>query len=421
MSTAASPRKKRGATSAISPERSPGKNRPSQPASLQPEGETSTDGGESANIFDRVWDDSFVSLHRRDPLTGWVMHPRLALEEATEEFVQEKFGGGVWRFQEKYRDPETNALRIGRTRQLVIGGPYKGIMETPPIVGTISPASSPSNGPATAPGQPGGFPNFGEVMSGGLLQMFQASGVMQQQMMAFMQSASEQNRALLTAVAGSRTDFMPLISAILPIVQTLLTRNGNAMDPLEMVTKVAGVLGTVGGGKGTDVSGMIGMMRDLLDLKDELGGARGADAPDPLLGSVPKLVELLVERHNMEKGGRPALLPATTPLTEPLPNVPTPTPLLLWQRVINENKRTLISFAASGQPADFVAEMAIRLMPDNYEVALKEFVNMPDHVQQALDFAPELKNFPDWTTTFFAEVKKMLLEDEAEDVADGPE
>jgi hypothetical protein len=372
--------------------------------------------GESATLFDSMADDAYVTLHRRDDISKeWVGHGRLSPTEATEEEIMRQFGGGTYRCQEKVRD-ETGAWRIGRTRTIRIAGPYRP--PTGALPGTK--ASEPVPAPAPVPAAPAS--NTGDIIGAGILQLFQAAQAQQGMMTQMFAQMSQSQATLLQAVLkdGNRgPDITGIITALAPVVQKFLEQPKQERDPLEMLKAVGEIIRS-NTGKQSDVADTIAAMRDLLEMKEMLSPS-GGDT-DPLLGSVPKLVEVLVEEQQERKRAKSAPAPAPAP-TQAVPGRmgavdPSMTQRLevpVWVRVLRNESKRLVAAASSGRDPSLVAEIAWEWAPAGIKPAISEFFGMDDAEDKIKQVVPQLASYPEWVSEFVEEARALIFGEVAEE------
>jgi hypothetical protein len=160
-------------------------------------------------------------------------------------------------------------------------------------------------------------------------------------------------------------------------------------DVLEAVEKIASARKLFGGGE-----------------DEERGGS-------PLTGLLAPILQLLA------KGGQ---VSQPTP-AEPRGNPPSTSgdPGPVWVQLLRHYGRDFVGAAQRNVEPFFVAEMALRFVPSEYEGVLFEFVQRPDAATAAMEVIPQLKQFPTWTGKVFEELRNQMQEGESEATVEGEE
>ncbi len=355
--------------------------------------------------------DAYVTVHRRDDITkDWVFHGKLSPGEATEEVLATLFGGGTYRCQEKQRD-ESGAWRIGRTRTVKLTGGYK------PPVGHL-PGAEPKKDDSTvvapvAPVQQG----VPDIISAGILQLFQAAQAQQQMMtQMFTQSQQAQNTMLQAVLKGgdSKNELTEILKAAVPLVTAYLAQPKQERDPLDMLKAVGEIVRSNQGKQSDSVSDTIAAMRDLLEMKDML--SPGNDRGDPLMDSVPKLVEVLAEEQAARRrASSEPKKPWVAPKVEKIPSGETPvTPLgqPMYVRILRSEGKRLIAAAKDNRDPELVADVALEFAPDAIKPALVEFFGMEDCGDKIVTTLPELVPYREWVNAFVVAAREIIFGEE---------
>lgn len=396
----ASPTKKTGQNRGAS---GPGTQDERQPIREEPSG--------SASLFQNLKEDDYILVKRRDTSNmKLVTHGKISPDDATEEFIQERWGGGEYQLQERIAT-EQGRHTYGQTRTIRIAGPYKGVGEIPgaggepaqtPIVGTHHNNVSPNEALNTA----------------------------------LVSQVIELLKATRDRPTGPSVDWVALFSSasalLAPIITAMVqrpkgddtTRMLTAFERMAEMFKVS-VTANQSGAASTSIRDAIEAVQAMLEIKDQLGGGgeRKPSVEEQMLAQIPMLIGVLTKG---KQGDASVTQDAAAPAPAPAAVQPSPTdapamPVPLWQQILNGNKSRLIHMAATDMDPEFAAEMAVNLMPANHVGAIREFLAMPDHVDQALNAVPELRNFPKWIQKFFAHATSLMNDDDGEDIPDnGP-
>ena len=388
---------------------------------LESQGETEESSqaeSREGSLFDGLQTDGYVNLHRLDDITKkWVYHGRLTPAEATEEHIAGLYGGGTYRCQERVPEP-SGRITYGRTRTVVISGPYKPPRE--PVAAEAKPATSPAASPA--PAMMGG--NVGDVLSAGVLQLFQASAAQQQMMMQMFSQMQAQQATLMQAVlqGEKKPGLESLLAAAAPIVTAYLSQPKQERDPLEMIRAITDIVKPVTGQQG-NMADFIGAMREMLELKDMLSGNTESDPVGKLVESVPGIVDVLKTEQQLRAQARTTTPNGGVPVKQvptkdaSIPQVQMP----LWERVLRNDGKKLVMAAQFNRDPGLVAEAALEFAPDAVKPAVAEFFASEDAKQRVLAIIPEMKPYEMWLDSFLEEARALLTPEEDEGATATPE
>lgn len=377
---------------------------------VEGENEDTTQGSveESDSMFEGMKDDDYVLLFRRDEGTkAFVFHGRLAPSEANEYTISMKYGGGEYLGKERTR-LASGRKGFGRQRTIFIAGKYKN-----PVDQADAPAA-PAGGEPSAIDKMAGGVNMEDVKMAGVLSLLQMTqqaaqtqATMQQQMQQMMmQSMTAQREGMQALVEmASKREAAPVA------------------DPMEMFKMMMDMTKGAQSPK-SEIKEMVEAMSSILAFRDDMMPAAPVTG-NPLMDSVPKVLELVQQGFDMKKleheGGKvptvktQANIPPAPPTGAPEIQVP------LWQQVLRAQKSALVKAAAAGKDTQIAALAAVEFMPEGIRGAMVEFVRREDLLEQVYVVAPELRDYPKWTHDFFAEAREQLLsgDEEGEDTTGG--
>jgi len=368
-----------------------------------------------SNLFDGMAEDSYVMLHKFDDASKSLVYVgKLFPGEATEEFLQESYGGGRWRCQEKVRD-ERGSWNISRTRTVMLAGPSKRVEDMPIRNRPGGPTGAPVVGTLNVAGEPRG--NSREMLD----------AAMTSQVMDLLKMSKEvrpsSDDKVLPLVMQQVTAMQGMLMKVMEVMSTPREPVG---DPMANMVAMMGVMAEMFKTRDraeapTDVTKLIEGMRALKDLSDDVNSPPGSTG-DPIMDSIPRvlgLVESLAsgQRANSPMGGKPTV---ATPNAAPQVQAP------LWHQLIVRSKGLLLNVASRGVNPEDAAQSMTVMMPEQHIGILKEFLAQADAVSTLMNTVPELQNFPDWTKRFVAALTEMMKEDEGEegeelDVAASPD
>lgn len=361
----------------------------------------------TSNIFDGMAEDSFVALHKYDNESKALVYVgKLFPGEATEEFLQEHYGGGRWRCQEKARD-DRGSFTITRTRTILLAGPEKRVQDMP-IRTRNAPLTTNGTAPATvatltAAAASSPREMVDAAMASKVIDILKVSnevsgGDKADKMMEFMlaQMSNMQNLvlALITKDKGeSAADRM------IPALMELVMKREKADAP-------------------QSVKDMIEGLKSLKDLSDDVNGSNSGTG-DPILDSIPRVLGV-IEGLSKQPQGAPPVPARRPPGTPTLPNPPVATPPVqepLWAQLIRQSKGLLLNVAGRGVDPVGAAESMLVMMPEHHVGILKEFLALPEPVTTLYELVPEMRNFPAWTGAFVQHLfDDLMMPDDGDDV-----
>lgn len=354
-------------------------------------------------------EDSFVSLHKYDNESKALVYVgKLFPGEATEEFLQEHYGGGRWRCQEKARD-DRGSFAITRTRTVLLAGPEKRVSEmpirtrntpitagngAPPVVQTLTAAA------ASSPRE-----MVDAAMASKVIDILKVSnevsgGDKADKMMEFMLAQMSNMQSLVLALITKDKGESAADKMIPPLMELVMKRE-KADAP-------------------QSVKDMIEGLKSLKDLSDDVNGSNSRTG-DPILDSIPRVLGVIEGLSKQPTQGVP--VPARRPPGAPaLPNPPVatpPAPEPLWAQLIRQSKGLLLNVAGRGVDPVGAAESMLVMMPEHHVGILKEFLSLPEPVTTLYQLVPEMQNFPAWTGAFVQHLHDDLLAPDDDDAETG--
>lgn len=370
-------------------------------------------GGPSAMaLFDTTADTRIRILRRDDKDMRYIHHGVLAPENANEEMVGNMFGGGVYRAQLLVKD-EAGREVIKNSREFRLPGPYKppqGDLPTgAPIVASPAPVQV---------ARPAGVPQIGDILSAGVLQLFQSMSLMQQQSTQMMEAQSKAFTLLMErAVNRKETDWVALASAASPLIAAWIGKSPeDRPDPLEMIEKVTSLV-RANTGQQSSLKDMAETMAAIADMRDAFGGS--GSTGDPLMDSLPKLITLIGDGIEMQKrhAGGGASPPGQQP---PVTALPAGNPVLTgWQKLLASQRGRLVDLARRGVNPELAAEMAVEVLPEQYRGLLVEALKDDEAAAKIRQAIPEVEEFVNWFGTFFDALRIVVFGEEGEEGEEG--
>jgi len=371
-------------------------------------------GGDNvASLFDFQGDARVRVLHRNEKTQRYEPHGYFPTN-ATEESILNEFGGGRFRVQLLVRDDLGREI-IKSTRDFDLPGDYKLPPGDLPGIGSRAVGGpkpkifSTGDAVATIPQIPNNN-DLMEVLKAGiintlldmmktsrevrpvgpdpmLLKLMEQQSQTQQKMMEFMLTLATQKSG------GSREETFELLAK----AKELVGGPAAGMNPMEMFNS------------------MLEAMTRMRDVAEDINPPN-ARSGDPLMDSIPRLVEVVAEQHEMNKRQRtvqqapPTSVAVTTPIVSERP-------MAMWQQILRRESKRLISFAIAKQDPDLIAGTAVVLAPPHIREALAIFLHRAPEAVEAdiLVEIPELAEHREWLTDFVQAAQERLFPDEFTD------
>lgn len=381
--------------------------------------ETSETAKVAASMFDWQGEGRLRVLRRNEKTQRFEPHGYFP-KEATEEAILNEFGGGRYRAMLLVRGQDGREV-IETQRDFDLPGVYKPPAGDLPGIGSRDPhaprvgTTTASPSVALAPVIPNNN-DLMEVLKAGIINT----------LLDMMKTSREVRPAgpdpmLLKLMEQQAQTQQKMMEFML----TLATqRNGGSReDTLELMAKMKELLGP--GGTPSDPMGMFNTMLEtfthMREVAEDINPAPQRSG-DPIMDSIPKLVEVVAEQHEMNKRQRaqagqqiprrmpPAPVPSSLPVqTEP--------PLAIWQQLLRQQAARLLSSAVAKHDPDLIAGTAILFAPPHVKEALALFLHREPDVVMAdvLVEIPALADHRDWLADFITAAQERMFPDEFTD------
>lgn len=368
-----------------------------------------TGGPNVASLFDFQGDARVRVLHRNEKTQRFEPHGYFP-PNATEEDVLNEFGGGRFRVQLLVRD-DTGREIIKTTRDFDLPGEYK----LPPgdlpgigsrAIGGAKPKVFAAESPAVAPQLPNNN-DLMEVLKAGIINT----------LLDMMKTSRESRPSgpdpmLLKLMEQQAATQQKMMEFML----TLATRpqSGGREETFELLEKAKGLLGgpAAVGNPMEMFNTMLEAITRMRDVAEDISPAPSRSG-DPLMDSIPQLVGVIAEQHEMNKkrSGAPPVAAPPVPVAKP---VVAEQPMALWQRILRGESKRLVSFAVAKQDPDLIAGTAIVLAPPHIREALALFLHRAPEVVEVdvLTEIPELGEHREWLADFIQAAQERLFPDE---------
>lgn len=348
------------------------------------------------NLYDNMDDDSIVVVHRFDPDTAkQVLMYKLLPDEATDIEIQRLSGGGKYTTREHVRN-EAGQMVFGRQRTVVVSGPPKlAMMPRSYTEGQPQGNSKPEVG--TTGEQKG--TTIDDVLTAGILRLFTSQA----------EASETQAKMYQTMLAKPQMDWGPIITAIVPLLTSMIERKDNAPNPMEMIEKIASLMKT-NTNPTSQFKDMLETVDSVFSIKDQAAGP----PPDPLTAmatQLPKILEIVSSEQ--KKGRTPSVEEVQRRLTSQ-PNTEAKPPM--YQLLLNRFAPMIKDWAVRGQDPVQLGEFMVSSLPERYHGAVREFLAQPDSEEIVYQTIPDLRNYPDFANKCFGTMADMF-EPEEEEIA----
>ena len=385
-------------------------------------------GGEGAvSLFDAT-SDARVRVIRRDDRTMKMITHGYFPPTVSEEDISNAFGGGFYRAQLVIPDPASGSPRVKRSRDFNIPGAYKPPAQINRIEDVGPNGNSPT--PAAAVGAVGFSSNGGgddlmAVLKAGiintlldvmntskesrapttdpmLMEMVRQQGAVQTKIIELMLA---QSNAPKEPAGDSKKDILDMMARM----KELVAPAPNAplpTDPMQMFNN------------------MLDTFKSFREAAEDVA-PQGNNA-DPILGSIPKLVEVVAEQHQMNKAAREN---AVTHVPVPsnggvahMPQVGVVQPEIpMWRLILKQQGARLMAAAVAKADPDVVAGASILFAPPAVREALLGFFHREENEVIADIFTeiPSMADHREWLAEFVNCAQQRLFPDEFVD--DEPE
>lgn len=391
-------------------------------------------GGEgSQSLFDASGD-ARVRILRRDERTQKMVTHGYMEPTVSEEMVSMRFGGGHYRAQLFVPDGEKGIPTVKRSRDFDIPGPYK----PPTKINTYEEA-----GP-NAPRTDNGAIPAGQILSSGggddLMQVLKAGII--NTLLEMMKSTKDMNSRpvpttdpllleFLKSQASAQTAMQQSQQDMMKFMLTLATKDGgDRKEILAEMLKYKELFAPAAGG--APPVNQMEMLNTMLETFSRMRDVASDIAPpadtDPIMGSIPKLVEVVAEQHQMQKQARLSTVPtpapqggiAHMPVVNTLPPQPPPA---LWQQILRQQSARIVAAAVAKGDADALAGTAIMFAPPHVLEALKLFFHRDeaDIVADVLTEIPVMADHREWLVEFVESAQFRLFPDEFAEETEGEE
>lgn len=374
-------------------------------------------GGENtASLFDGS-SDARVRVFRRDDRTQKMVTHGYFPPSVSEEEIAAQFGGGHYRAQLVIPDPASGLPKVKRSRDFDIPGAYR----PPNKLNTFEDAGPHGSANGSAPA--GGVAQSNLPMVGGgddLMQVLKAGII--NTLLEMMKSTKE-----MRGNGGPDPMLVELMrtqaatqSKMMEFMLTLATKdNGTGNERREIVAEMLQMKELFAApASGAVPTNPMEMFNNMLDTFKSFRDAAADVAPqggsgDPIMDSIPKLVEVVAEQHAMNKQQRAAHPPSSSAVTPtvqtlPMPDVP------LWKQILRQQGARMVASAVAQHDPDIIAGTAILFAPPNVKAALTEFFHREESEVAAdiLVEVPAMAAHTEWLSEFVNAAQFRLFPDE---------
>lgn len=392
-------------------------------------------GGDGSNSLFDASHDARVRVLRRDDTTQKMVTHGYMPPTVSEEDVAQRFGGGHYRAQLFLPDPATGSPKVKRSRDFDIPGPYKPPTKILSIDEAGPNAPQNSNGAvSTQPQIVGGGDDLMQVLKAGIINT----------LLEMMKSTKEMNNRPAPTTDPLMLEFMKAQAAataqaaesnrqMMQFMLTLLTKESGAeKDTLGMLAKMKEIVTPPAAANAADPMKMFNTMLETFTRMREVAtdiAPQSGDGVDPIIGSIPKVVEVLTEQHQLNKAAREAAaqqritsqaMPGPAGGVAHMPVVSTLPPaeeLPMWQKAIRQQAHRVIAAAVAKDNPDDVAAAAVMFAPPALKESFKIFFHRDEEAVTAdvLTEIPALAEHRGWLVEFVNAIQYRLFPEEFSD------
>jgi len=361
--------------------------------------------GPGLSLFDASGDNRVRCLRRDEKTQKWTTHGYFP-PGVTEGDVLKEFGGGTYWMQLLVQGPE-GGESIKQSRQMKLVGAYH------PPIGDL-PGIRDKSAVATAMAVPSG--GGGDSLSA----MFNATI-----MTAFMDMVKTMKEVSTRPAPTTDPLLLEMMKAQANVqskmIELMVANSGNnrgdsKKDVLEMMESMKGLLtpppAPVVNDPEKQLTSLVGAIKQLRDVSEEFRPDTGTG--DPLMDSIPKLVEVVAEQHQMQKAA--AVRSVKPSLTSPVhqAQLPAGENVPLWKRVLQREGPRFVAAAQAGRNPETIAAVSVEFMPPNIVGAMREFFHRTttEVAAQIIAEIPALTEQPVWVTEFVEHAQFLMFPDE---------
>lgn len=392
-------------------------------------------GGEgAASLFDAS-SDARVRIFRFDektqkPVTHGYFPPTVG-----EEDIAAAFGGGRYRAQLVSPDPATGLTQIRRSREFSIPGAYR----PPQKINTLEDVS-PHGGTASTPASAAGAVSMPVGVGGDDLMQVLKAGIINT-LLEMMRATKETVKApamdpVLVELMRSQAQTQ---QQMMQFMLTLATKDNSKSEDKDMLTLLARMKEIVAPSGALPANGSVNpmemfntMLETFTRMREVADDIRPSREPeDPILGSIPKLVEVVAEQHQLNKEARAAVTKRTVPGpaggVAQMPSVnalplqqPEQPELAMWQKILRQQAGRLVAFAAAKENPDDIAGTALLFAPPAVKEVLALFFHRDEElvIADILTEIPQLTEHKEWVAEFVQAAQERLFPEEFTDADD---
>jgi len=377
-----------------------------------PPDESGGDG--AASLFDATADARVRILRREDSTQKFVTHGYFP-PEVNEETVNASFGGGYYKAQLVIPDPASGRLMIKRVREFKIPGIYK----PPQKINDFADAANKDATPAVAalPAVAvGGGGDLMAVLNAGVVSTLldllkttkeintrpQADPMMLELMKAQAATQTKMIELMMTRSGDGDASRKEIMAELLQMKELFAPANNGAVpaDPMKMFNN------------------MLDTFKSFKDAAEEVSSPQNTEGD--IFSSIPKVVEVLVEQHQLNKQERQAAQSrvvrsvAALPTASEIGTIPPQPELAMWQKILRQQSARLVASAAAKHDPDVIAGTAILFAPPNVKEALALFFHReePEIMADVLAEIPTMTEHREWLAEFILAAQERLFPEE---------
>jgi hypothetical protein len=375
------------------------------------------ESGPGLSLFDASGDTRVRCLWKDPTRQKWTTHGYFP-PDVTEETLLKLFGGGEYMLQLLVQGNEGRE-EIKQTRRVKLIGPHRIPAELPGIH-TVN---------NTSPAQQSAAPVVGTISGGGGDMLSMLNATVMTTFMDLLKTMKEVSNRPAPSTDPMILKMMESQAAVQgKLIELMLANGGGKSDTkkdfMDLLELVKGIMPSPAatGDPNKVLESVVSAVKQLRDVSEEFSPDKGSG--DPLLDSIPRLVEVIAEEHQQRKGQQtPAATGQNPPRVKPPQGQQGQLQVPIWKRVLRREGPRLLQAAQAAKKPEPLATMIVEFMPSTIKGAMTEFFHRETTavVQDVLTEVPGLDQFPVWVNELVEEVQFIMFPEEFDDGEEGEE
>ena len=321
-----------------------------------------------------------VQIFRLDPRSQKMSFlDRLQTPEVTTEQLRDNYGGG--KYELVFRRPVDGRVKVTQRRTVNIDPKIPAL--APPSVRFDLEASGAVR-PVNGQSQPM------DVISAGILQLFESQRASQTMQMQLFERALQPKEAIpWDKIIGAATTLVPLFT------------HRDQKDPMQTAREIA-ALAVENRAPMSSVRDTLGAVKEILEIRDLVPGS---EPDEPMMWLAKNLGPPVLEMLAAGRAQQQRALPTATPGVAPTPTPPPPPPrpavappdtTPVWRLAMQRELPALLSAAAKDKDPELFGAFLAENLPEQFRGDVKRVCASPTFVEETLAAFPEMQHYPEW-------------------------